>query len=81
MAGPDLGVRGVAGFEDNLLPGIDLDDGRYVGMPAVVAELWLLLEAFGAIDGDGLHGFPPMCTQIVEVMGHYMVETIRKCGP
>ena len=58
--GLNLGVGGVAGFEDNFLARIDLDDGRDVGMPAVVSELGLLFEALGAVDGDGLHGFPPV---------------------
>ena len=59
-AGLDLGVRGVAGFQDDLLSGVNLDDGWNVGMPAVVSELRLFLQTFGAVDGDGLHGFPPM---------------------
>ena len=60
----DLGVGGVAGFEDDFLAGVDFDDWQDVRVPAVVAELGFLLEAFRAVDGDGLHCVPSDVCQL-----------------
>src|SRR4051812_48230669 len=51
----DLQVVGVARLERELLAGLDLDDRRDVGMPAVVAGLRLLAQPLAAIDRYVLH--------------------------
>ena len=40
----NLGIRSIAGFANDLFAEVDFDDGRDVGMPAVVAELGVSLR-------------------------------------
>jgi hypothetical protein len=48
----DLAVGGIAGLEDYLLERLDLERGRNVRMPAVVAFGRLLAQPLRAINGD-----------------------------
>jgi hypothetical protein len=50
--GSDLPIARVTCLEDQLLTGCDLEDRRDVGVPAVVAGMRLVLEAFRAVDPD-----------------------------
>ena len=61
-----LAVEGVAGFQRNLLALVNLDHGRDVGMPAVMACVRLLAKALAAVDGNALHQVippRPRCTR------------------
>ncbi len=50
--GADLPVARIARLQDQLLPRRNLEDGRDVGVPAVMAGLRLVLETLAAVDPD-----------------------------
>ncbi len=57
----DLAVEGVAGLDLDFLAEGCFEHRRDRLVPAVVALLRLLGEAFRVIDGDAFHGRPPRC--------------------
>ena len=60
--GLNLVVGSIPGFQQDLLARRHFQDGRQVGMPAVMALFRFLFQSLGAVDGNAFHfSSPPDC--------------------